>query len=190
MTNPTWRTIGSPTFSNYERERDDFYATDPIAITLLHNNGYLTENEVYWECACGNGFLSKRLVELGYSVVSTDLYDRGYGYSGIDFLEQDVKCTNIITNPPFKHLNDFIKKGIELAEHRLYIFAKLLVLESFKRYDAIWRDNPPKYVLPFVRRVSCYKDGDLDFKGKSAIAYAWFVWENGFEGNTTIDWLI
>lgn len=39
-----------------------------------------------WECACGEGHLSKVLKNRGYEVLSTDLIDRGYGIGNIDFL--------------------------------------------------------------------------------------------------------
>ena len=32
-----------------------------------------------WECACGDGAMSKVMIENGYEVYSSDLIDRGYG---------------------------------------------------------------------------------------------------------------
>lgn len=47
-----------------ERESTDFYATDPAAIDLLLTQEQPNKN--IWECACGLGHLSKRLLEFGY----------------------------------------------------------------------------------------------------------------------------
>lgn len=62
------------------RENDDYYATDPAAVDFLLQKAALSRN--LWECACGEGHLSKRLLELGYKVRSTDLIYRGFGEGG------------------------------------------------------------------------------------------------------------
>lgn len=57
-----------------ERQPDDYYATDPIAIEkLLEHESF--RNHI-WECACGGGHLSNALISNGYSVISTDLVIR------------------------------------------------------------------------------------------------------------------
>jgi len=54
-----FRNIGASSHSNYVREENDYYSTDPLAIRLLHKHGLLDENVPYWETACGGG-------EIGY----------------------------------------------------------------------------------------------------------------------------
>ena len=176
--------------SEYPRAENDLYTTNPIAITLLDEYGYLDKDTIYWECACGKGDLSEELKRLGYTVMSSDLYDYGYGDKGIDFL----KCTgrfsgDIITNPPFKVLTEFILKGLELTNRRLYIFSRLQTLESVNRYSKIFKDTPPMYVLPFVKRVPCYKNGDKS-RGSSVTPYAWYIWDKNYDGETIVKWLI
>lgn len=150
--------IGASNHSSYDREKDDYYATDVSAIDMLHKHNLLVDGK-YWECACGDGRLSERLKEYGYDVISSDLFDRGYGVTGVDFLIQENGYDNIITNPPYTFINDFLVKGIELAEHRLYIFARLQTLETIGRYNKVFKDNPPRYVCPFVKRIPCYRGG-------------------------------
>lgn len=150
--------IGASNHSKYEREKNDFYATDPLAIDMLHRHNLLVDG-AYWECACGDGRLSERLKHYGYKVISSDLFDRGYGVSGVDFLAQEHGYENIITNPPYTLINDFLVKGLKLAEHRLYIFARLQTLETIGRYNKVFRKNPPRYVCPFVKRIPCYRGG-------------------------------
>ena len=187
----TFTTIGASNHSKRKRAESDFYSTDPSAITLLHKHGLL-DNQPYWENAVGSGNLAKELTRLGYNVTkATDLYDRGYGESGINFLECTEKFNgNIITNPPYFALNDFILKGIELSTNRLYIFARIQTLESQGRYNNIYKYYKPIYVCPFVKRIQCYRDG-RDKKYSSAIAYAWFIWDNTVANNDTkVIWLI
>lgn len=186
----TLTTIGASNLSKLKRSENDFYSTDPIAITLLQKHGLLS-NEKYWECACGNGNLSKKLEEYGYEVYSSDLFDRGYGDSGIDFLKCNKRFNgNIITNPPFNLMNDFLVKGLELAENKLYIFGKIQTLETIGRWKRVFSKNKPSYVCPFVKRINCYPN-NKPLKNSSAVSYAWFIWDNKIDNNDTkVVWLI
>ena len=98
--NSIFKTLGASSHTEKEREENDFYATDPKAIELLCELEKF--NEWIWENACGEGHLSKELQKQGYQVYSSDLIDRGYGHSGIDFLQYDKAWHgDIITNPPY-----------------------------------------------------------------------------------------
>ena len=75
---------GASNHSECERQSEDYYATNPVAIDLLF---YVEKFDGYiCECSCGEGHLSKRMVELGAEVYSTDLVYRGFGVGGVDFL--------------------------------------------------------------------------------------------------------
>ena len=85
---------------NNDRNKNDFYPTPPEATLALLNKQKFEGN--IWECACGDGAISKILIDEGYDVYSSDLIDRNYGDVGLDFLEGNKKYDKIITNPPFK----------------------------------------------------------------------------------------
>lgn len=76
--------IGARNFTEEEREKHDYYATEPAAVKLLTD--VETFSHTVWECACGEGHISKELEKVGYSVFSSDLIDRGFGYT-FDFLK-------------------------------------------------------------------------------------------------------
>lgn len=99
-----------------EREPNDFYGTDPRAVRILMERLQVPKDMIIYECACGAGNLSKELESMGYSVLSTDLIDRGYGTSGVDFLKVESIPDNcmIITNPPYKYAYEFIRHAIDL----------------------------------------------------------------------------
>lgn len=78
--NSIYKTLGASNHTDKEREENDYYATDSIAIDALLEKATLSHN--LWECACGGGHLSRRLMELGYNVKSTDLIYRGFGEGG------------------------------------------------------------------------------------------------------------
>lgn len=62
-------TLGASNHSDTDRETNDYYATDPLAMELLLKLERFAHN--VWECACGAGHLSKVLEEHGYNVAST-----------------------------------------------------------------------------------------------------------------------
>lgn len=76
----TYVTLGASNHSLKEREKNDYYATSPEAIDKLLEHEKLETN--LWEPACGEGHLSKRLIEFGHNVYSTDLINRNFGVGG------------------------------------------------------------------------------------------------------------
>lgn len=112
-------TLGASNHTDKERQCEDYYATDPIAIDVLIGEGGVSFPRKVWECSCGEGHLSKRLEEHGIEVISTDLVDRGYGKGGVDFLATTEKVDmDILTNPPYKYAR--VKKFVEDANINIY----------------------------------------------------------------------
>lgn len=77
----------------------DFYPTPRWATFALIDNESFSGD--IWECACDDGAMAKVLEKTGNRVLSSDLYDRGYGERGHDFLTTKRQFPNIITNPPY-----------------------------------------------------------------------------------------
>lgn len=188
--NNTYMTLGASNHTDEERDPNDYYATESKAIDVLLSVEKF--NNKIWECACGEGHLSKRLIELGYKVKSTDLINRGYGKWEIDFLQCTEKWDcDIITNPPYKIAEDFIRKGIELTNNKLALFLKVQFLEGQKR-KLLFKEYPPKYVYVSSSRLQTAKNGEFEKMkegGGSAIAYAWWIWYKGFSGDTILKWI-
>ena len=67
-TNSVMKTLGSRWNCLEDRSEDDYYATDPKAIDCLLKVAKPFNS--IWECACGEGHLSKRLIEYGFDVYS------------------------------------------------------------------------------------------------------------------------
>lgn len=142
-----------------------------------------------WECAAGGGHLSKRMEELGLNVISTDLYDNGYGESGVDFLATtQLKAPVIVTNPPYVLATEFVEHAINLGAEKIAMFLKLTFLEGQARRK-LFDKYPPKEVSVFTQRIQCAINGDKEMFAKSSAAcYAWFIWEKGFSGHPIITW--
>ena len=182
---------GASNHSQEERQIDDYYATEPKALELLLEKESF--HPTVWECACGQGHLSKVLLEHGYSVISTDLIDRGYGTGGVDFLTVNtVFDVDIITNPPYKYAQEFVEHALELIPdgNRVVMFLKLTFLESQSRRQ-LFEKYPPKIIYVSSSRLQCAKNGDFIKYGKgtgTAVAYGWFIWEKGYTGEPQVRW--
>lgn len=184
-------TIGASNHSKTKREEYDYYATDPIALEKLLDMETFSEN--VWECACGEGHLSKVLEKHGYNVFSTDLINRGFGQGGIDFLESDMAFDgDIITNPPYKYAIEFVEHAIETVTdgHKVVMLLRLQFLEGKSRRELFDR-YPPKVLYISTGRINCCKNGNFSKeqrKNNSAQAYAWFIWEKQYKGETIVKW--
>lgn len=197
-TNSVYKAIAATNRAEGEREQNDYYATDPVAIDKLLT--VETPHRFIWECACGGGHLSKRLTEKGFSVLSTDIIDRGYNelHYTADFLKQTDGVVDfdydILTNPPYKYAKEFVLNALELLRSRCrcYMFLKLTFLEGKARHNELFSKFPPRNIYVFSERVVCAKNGDfaaLKESGGGAVAYAWFVWEKGYNGKTQVSWI-
>jgi len=174
------------------RVSQDYYATHPDTTKAL-----LVFEEILYpalEPACGEGHISKLLDE--EQTASTDLIYRGYGQGGIDFLEQDYfdRYKTVITNPPFNLFKEFVEKALKISSNKVIMFGKLQALEGQKRATYL-QTTPLKIVYVFKKRQQPLRNGsDIDeLTGKkmasSTMAFAWFVWEIGYEGEPVIRWI-
>lgn len=191
--NSIYKTLGASNHTNKDREVDDFYATDPVAVDKLLTKEILSNN--VWECASGSGCLSNRLKEYGINVFSTDIVDRGCCDEIVDFLNCDKEFKgDIITNPPYKFAKEFVLKALDILQdgYKCFMFLKVQFLEGKARYKELFSKYPPKKVYVFSERVMCAKNGNFEEMkagGGSAVAYAWYVWEKGYKGKTIIEWV-
>jgi hypothetical protein len=168
-------------YNNFD-DNADFYPTPPEATEALMAREKF--EGLVWECACGNGAMSE-VIKKYNKVQSTDLVDRGYGELS-DFFHDNRLVSNIITNPPYKYAEKFLLRALELADKKIAFLLRLTFLESAKRKE-IFQKFPPKVVYIFSKRVPIYKNGIVGNSGM--VAYAWYIWEKGFEGEPIIRWI-
>lgn len=139
------------------------------------------------EPACGAGHMSEVLAESFDSVTSSDLYDYGYGEIR-DFLDDTWKPQTydwVITNPPFRLAEEFVRKSLAVAHIGVAVLARTVFIESLGRYERLFTKSSPTTVAPFVERVPMVR-GRLDETASTATAYAWFVWHVGASGDTKL----
>ena len=181
----------SGTSMSRERVENDYYATPPEStIALLGREKF--SGDILEPC-CGQGHISEALKDYGYEVISNDMVDRGYGEYNEDFLNsKSLTANNVITNPPFKYAKEFIEKSLEVTNGKVAMFCKIQLLEGVSRRE-MFENTPLKTVYVFTKRQNPLRNGNpLDENGKkwaSTMCFAWFVWEHGYKGKPTIEWI-
>lgn len=181
-------TVGHSIIGNKEgRPAADFYPTPRYATESLLQREKFTGDIL--EPACGDGAISKVLDEYGYQVTSRDLYDRGYGDTGIDFLfmPENESFDNVITNPPYCLASEFLETALCVSRKKVAMLLKIQFLEGVKR-NHLFKNAPFKSVMVFKKRLTMRREG-INEGGSGMMTFAWFVWEHGYNGQPTIDWL-
>lgn len=186
-------TIGSSNHTSKNRAGNDLYTKDPKALERLLEVKKL--HNYVWECACGFGHLSEVLRANDYKVYSSDIKNYGYEHQDeeLDFLsysQEGIRANfDIVTNPPYSKALEFCTKALEIIDNGYYVamFLRLQFLEGKQR--KIFFDNfPPKEIYVFSDRINCLNPFGENQKS-SAICYAWFIWEKGFQGQPAVYWL-
>lgn len=158
-----------------EREKDDFYSTpNSCTIALCEAEQTLMPKNI-WEPCSGTGAIADVLIHRGHKVIETDLVNRGREEckSRIDFLmERKPLATAIITNPPFKLAEDFVRHAGDIGVNYLALLLKADFLHSASRYElfhSFWR---PSRIYGLSWRP--------DFTGQDSptMNCSWFIWES------------
>ena len=146
---------------NALREPYDLYQTPPEGTrALLSVESF---DGPIWEPAVVNGAIAKVLIAAEYTVVSTDLIDRGCGTGGISFVSTATNpAKHIVTNPPYGRglADSFIRHALHLTRDLGGSVAMLLDLASLA--------HPIR--TPDSR-------------------FCWVVWKPGHTGRPTLWWL-
>lgn len=181
------KTAGFSSHSATERQTDDYYATEPRAVRLL------LEREQFWtfifEPACGEGHLSKEMERLGHTVKSMDLIDRWYWEQGNFLLLRSLDPEyNIITNPPYKIADEFIRKWLELLSdgQKLALFLPIRYLEG-KARKKLFEKYPPYKIHVSSSRIKCAMNWEFEKMTWSAVCYSRFVRIKGSNEPTILE---
>ena len=175
-----------PTLKRFaDLDGPDFFPTPAWATHALIDNEAFQGD--IWESACGNGAMSAVLEQANGKVASSDLYDRGYGEAGVDFLAPSRRAANIVTNPPYNAAEGFVRSGLTCAERKFALLLRLAFLEGANRQRTIFTDAPPARVWVFSERITFYPAGAVQ-AGNGTTAYAWFVWDKDATGGTELKW--
>lgn len=159
----------------------DFYPTPEWATEALMAVEQF--DGVILEPACGDGAMFEVLQKYNDVVPKDIIY-------GQDFLKETDEYDNIVTNPPFRLAEEFVRVGKRVAQRKIALFLKLAFLEGQARKSLLEETTfPLARVHVFSKRVTFHPGGIEDRKRSGTMAFAWFIWQRDFEGKPTISWI-
>jgi hypothetical protein len=161
--------------ASFAARAHDLYETPPCAVHALLEAVELPRE--LWEPAAGRGAISRELQAAGHKVHCSDLVrypgaDRGIK-SGVDFLKlRSRQARTIVTNPPFKLADDFIRHGLELGCD-CFVLLRLMALEGARRSDIM--EHLVRVWVGVQRLPMMHRDGWAGPKlSAGAMPFAWF----------------
>lgn len=174
--------------AKWARKPADLYPT-PVDCTyslLPHIADLLPPDARVLEPACADGQMVQPLREFGYTVVASDLRpDVKGGHGGIDFLDPSYTFQNIdavITNPPFKAADAFIRRSLEIAP----VVVMLLKAQYWNTANRkkLFRETKPYMELNLTWRPAFLAQE----RGNSPLMDCmWVVWVRGHQGRCMTD---
>lgn len=186
-------TIGASSHTHEDRQREDYYATDPDMVRDLLNAGAPIRQRV-WEPACGAGHIVNVLREHGYEVYATDIVDRGCPDSCLqDFLWEfdgaPMGDVDIMTNPPYAMALESVKRAASACQ------AWRQCLDASA--SSIFRGTGPAIPVQCDASRGCmgiFQTPNLCqkwcfFPFRRGVAFAWFHWIKGCNKQTVVKWL-
>lgn len=178
--------------NNYKPGTQDDCQTPPYAVT--DELASLFRNHCVWECATGNGYLTRALNNQGMDVYSSDVNPQSGNV--FDFLYGDVwKYTSvipvsaIITNPPYSMAIEFMDRCMDIGfPFALLMRAEILFTSGYdktcKKYGVY-----PSICIPSSRID--FKMPNMGWEGAGAhFPTAWFVAHAELEPNKVYRWAI
>ena len=184
---------GAKSAETYDRQAEDWYV-EPEWCTELLLDAVDFEGSIH-DPACGQGNITKVCDARGMTSFGTDIVDRaGLFFNGmIDFsTEPRSWARNIITNPPYKLAEKFIRHGLRIVPRKTAVLTRLEFLASQQR-NALFTEHPPTKILVLSRRPSMppgeLYDPDKEARG-GTLDYCWIVWDKQSDAPTTVEWLL
>jgi hypothetical protein len=162
---------------------DDLYETPACATRALIRTGILDQFPRIFEPAAGRGAITRELRAAGWYVLAHDLVDyEGRDpdiRSGINFFSaREVVCLDaIVTNPPYRLADHFVRKGLELGVP-VVVLLRLMALEGAGRADIMAH---LRHVFVGIERLPMmHREGWTGSRLKSgSMPFGWFIFHPG-----------
>lgn len=163
------------------RHPQDDYPTPAGFVDALVGLGRVDPAATVWDPCAGSGWLVRRLRERGFSDV---LFD-DLRYNDRDFLVQEPRegVDWVVTNPPFKHAEEFVRRSLALAGQGVAFLLSNGFLESVGRAEGLFSEHPPALVALNYRKMRL-ADGR-----SSVFSHVWVLWTKDHQGPTEYTWV-
>lgn len=175
----------------YDRDDADWYVEPAWSVDALLNAEPFEGRTL--DPACGCGTIPKAFEARGLRAFGSDLKDRGFGIVA-DFLGQEfaLPIDNIVTNPPYKLAETFIRRALKIATDKVAVLVQQQFPFSQGRH-ALFRECPIARLYFLSNRPSMPPGRALAAgtvtAGGGKTDYLWMVFEHGYKGSPTAHWL-
>lgn len=198
----TWaaRTIGASNKASLAKrvQMHDGFSSPRIAVETLLDREDFSDN--IWEPAAGLNRITRVLRRYDHRVYTSDIHPWIDNIHEIRPFEKFRRLPrpfrksgcDIITNPPFKDANLFALHALDLLHEgdKLALLLRTQFLEGQTRYRELFSVTPPKRVYVYAFRLPrmhrFFYEGN---KGGNTLAFAWFVWQKGWQGEPRVRWI-
>lgn len=173
----------------WRRHEHDFYVEPQwVSVRLFEFESF---RGGIWDPAAGLGRIVLAARSVGLDVVASDIVDRGAAdYTG-NFFAASKRAPNIVSNPPFSIAEKFVKHALWLATDKVAMLLPSNWIQGDRR--SRWLETTPLYRVWFIAPRPSMPPGEVITNGgkpgNGTTDYAWFVWQIGFSGARTFDWL-
>lgn len=166
----------------WERDEHDFYIEPEWYSRRLFDEERFV-GRVY-DPACGTGRIVQAARDAGLQAEGGDIVDRNpdFWHHHSDFLARcPVTTENIVSNPPFKHAEAFVRRALANATGKV----AMLLPTTWRCGDerSRWLETTPLYrVLDLTPRPSMPPGGGTK-------DFSWYIWLQGYSGEYRGGWL-
>lgn len=177
-------------------ETEDFIPTPPWATRALYEfvAPCLKEHAPHlrsYDPACGQGHMMQVFEEYGHKrVIGSDFSSKQllkanerlgggmtlYHEDYVSPLLPPEQADLIVSNPPYKHLNEFIGKALDTATFGVGMLCRVQALEGEKRLTSIFGPRPPTQIAFFSNRIP-FKTGVVVQKAPKMFFHIWLWWQ-------------
>lgn len=169
------------------------WATEKVVDALI-TDGIINKYDDILEPCCGTGAISDVLKGYGFeNVKSSDIQTKDYikGIKGVDVYELDNDCCDVvITNPPYNLMTkeNMLQEFRRIAKDKVILLLNIFYLSSKDRKQMLEQSHL-RHVYIHSDRVTMYPYGEEKPKNGGTKMFAWFVWDNNYNGRPTISWI-
>ena len=179
--------------TDYTETLDDFPTPLWCTRAFLHHAGITGAGYTAIEPCTNRGFMADVLHDADFdNVFKCDIvyYDYPLDRLGdyLDFNFKPPKCDYMITNPPFKFAEKFIKKGLTHCD-TVCVFVRLQFVESVGRFERLFNTHRPSAIYQYAERCGLDKGQVLAKPPNAAMSFCWMVFDSEPAEQTIFNWI-
>lgn len=124
--------------------------------------------------------------------IKMDYFDKHYGDRIQDFLDypSSNRVDYIITNPPYGRITDkIVLKAKEIYKEKIAMLLRINYLSGETRFlENVHKELSKVYIYTRMPNLGEALRTDGSYS-TAMIVYGWFIWEKGYTGNPSINWI-